>query len=377
MLLMVLPWKLEPFFTLSRQPPWYWSVCLKAFVFHATNKVCKSQASLVSITTLLSKLSLVSISTVRSPSKKFKVTAVVVPCVTCDLPLHPIPFDLKWRHLEGIPLADPDFGLPGRIDILLGVDIFVEVLHRGRQTGSPGSLSTFETEFGWVLTGKLDVYAPSFSITSHHVSVVTGDDLLRTFWEIEECSKDRSYLTPEEWSVVQHFKDNHSWTEDGCFMFLCPRNHMLNYLANPDLSLWEGSSRWSDLYMPRSSLMNLMLWWMSTLRRGMLRNSLIWSGEVITRSFLSSHAYSQEGVKHDHKDQSCAWRFSEVFYWSLPKWYIVGWIYHSPIFLWCITLFSFTLCGSSIVPLNSPNPTGIYIGLFGEGIPRILYLTII
>ena len=52
------------------------------------------------------------ISAVWSPSKKFKVTAIVVPHVTCDLPLHPISFDLKWRHLEGISLADPDFGLP-------------------------------------------------------------------------------------------------------------------------------------------------------------------------------------------------------------------------------------------------------------------------
>ena len=66
-----------------------------------------------------------SISAVRSYLKKFKVTAVVVPCVTYDLQLHPIPFDLKWRHLEGIPLAHPDFGLPGRIDI------FVEVLSHG------------------------------------------------------------------------------------------------------------------------------------------------------------------------------------------------------------------------------------------------------
>ena len=47
-----------------------------------------------------------SISAVWSPLKKFKVTALVVPCVTCDLPLLPIPFDLKWRHLDGIPLAD-------------------------------------------------------------------------------------------------------------------------------------------------------------------------------------------------------------------------------------------------------------------------------
>ena len=78
----------------------------------------------------------------------------------------------------GNPLSRPRLGLPGRIDILLGVDIFVEVLRQGRQTGSPGSLSTFKTEFGWVLAANLDVYAPSCSITSHHVSVVTGDDLL-------------------------------------------------------------------------------------------------------------------------------------------------------------------------------------------------------
>ena len=134
------------------------------------------------------------ISAIRSPSKKFNVTAVV----TCDLPLHHMSFDLKWRHLQGIPLVDPDFGLPKRIDILLGVDIFVEVLCQGRQTGAPGSLSAFETEFGWVLAGKLDVYASSHSIASHHVSVATGDDLLQKFWEIEDCPKDQSYLTLEE-----------------------------------------------------------------------------------------------------------------------------------------------------------------------------------
>ena len=82
-----------------------------------------------------------SISALWSPSKKFKVTAVVVPCVTCDLPFHPIPFDLKWRHLEGIPLANLDFSLPRRIDILLEVDIFIEVLHQGWWTGTPGSPS--------------------------------------------------------------------------------------------------------------------------------------------------------------------------------------------------------------------------------------------
>ena len=59
------------------------------------------------------------ISPVMTPTRKFKVTAVVVPKVMCDLQLHPVTFDLSWKHLMNIPLADPDFGRPARIDLLL------------------------------------------------------------------------------------------------------------------------------------------------------------------------------------------------------------------------------------------------------------------
>lgn len=117
------------------------------------------------------------------------VAAVVVPRVTCDLPLHPIPFNSTWEHLNDLPLADPEFGRSGRIDILLGVDVFVEALQPGRKIGSPGSPVAFETKFGWVLAGQLDSCDPAHCIVSHHVSSITGDDLLRRFWEIEENPK--------------------------------------------------------------------------------------------------------------------------------------------------------------------------------------------
>ena len=59
------------------------------------------------------------VSPTRNLSKKFTVTAVVVPRVTCDLPQHPISFDPSWKHLHQLPMADPHFGVPSRIDILL------------------------------------------------------------------------------------------------------------------------------------------------------------------------------------------------------------------------------------------------------------------
>ena len=73
------------------------------------------------------------VSAVQLPSKKFQVTAVVIPRVTCDLPLRTVHFNAEWKHLFGLRLADPDFGRPGRIDILLGVDVFVQALLHGRR----------------------------------------------------------------------------------------------------------------------------------------------------------------------------------------------------------------------------------------------------
>lgn len=59
-----------------------------------------------------------SVAAVKSPSVKIDVAALVVPQVTSDLLHQPIEYSLAWNHLSGIDLADPQFGQPGRIDIL-------------------------------------------------------------------------------------------------------------------------------------------------------------------------------------------------------------------------------------------------------------------
>ena len=69
-----------------------------------------------------------SIVTSHPPGEDIEITAIVVPRVTCDLPLKTVTFDLSWKHLSDIQLADPDFGLPGRVDLLLGVEVFAAVM---------------------------------------------------------------------------------------------------------------------------------------------------------------------------------------------------------------------------------------------------------
>ena len=147
----------------------------------------------------------------------------MVPRVKCDLPVHPITFSSSWTHLYDIPLADPDFGCPGRVDILLGVDVFTAALLHGRRVGPSGTPVAFETVFGWVLAGSTDQSTSEPVALSHHTFVTADDDLLRRFWEIEENTKHKTNLSPEERSVVQHFEMSHRRAPDGRFIVPLPK----------------------------------------------------------------------------------------------------------------------------------------------------------
>ena len=118
---------------------------------------------------------------------------------------------------------------PGRIDLLLGVDVFVDVLLHGRRTGPPGTPVALETEFGWVLSGstecstptdQVNVHATTFHTATTHMS---GDDILRRFWEIEESPLSIPALSMEERAIVQHFEANHRRTSEGRFVVPLPK----------------------------------------------------------------------------------------------------------------------------------------------------------
>ena len=115
---------------------------------------------------------------------------VIVSHVTCNLPLHSVPYHPWWEHLSGITLADPSFDTPGRIDVLLGVE-------QGRRTGVPGTPIAFETHFGWVLADETLSHIPHH-VAVHHAVVLTGDDLLQKFWETEEKQTSDRVLSREE-----------------------------------------------------------------------------------------------------------------------------------------------------------------------------------
>ena len=143
--------------------------------------------------------------------------------------MKPVAFEMSWMHISDLPLADPGFGQPGRIDVLLRADIFVEVLRHGRRKGPTGSPTAFGTDLGWVLCGNTGSTTSTSAqtnvhITTFHTSILSSDDILRSFWEIEESPSDQASLSVEERAVVRHFESNHTRSKEGRFIVPLPKD---------------------------------------------------------------------------------------------------------------------------------------------------------
>ena len=122
------------------------------------------------------------------------ITAVVVPKVTCDIPRYHIPFDSSWDHLSDLELADPEFGTPGQIDMLLGDNMFIEVLFHGWRVGPPNSTVAVETKLGWIISGATDTQ--NTEVVSRH-TIATSDDILRDFGKLKNLPIKRTQFASQ------------------------------------------------------------------------------------------------------------------------------------------------------------------------------------
>ena len=122
------------------------------------------------------------ISSVSNINTSTEISALLVPRVIRDLPVTPVPIHDNWSHLSGIRLADPQFNIPSRIDLLLGVEVFAKILLQGRREGPVA----IQTKFGWVLCGKTGSLTCTSAITVCHTLINMNDDALHKFWELKE-----------------------------------------------------------------------------------------------------------------------------------------------------------------------------------------------
>jgi len=106
-----------------------------------------------------------------------------------------------------VRLADSSFYVPGDVDLLLGTEIFWEILCVGQIKATSSHPVLQKTLFGWILGGTTAVQSLPYKEDRVSSNLITNQELDRSltkFWENERC-EERPNFTHEERFCKQHF----------------------------------------------------------------------------------------------------------------------------------------------------------------------------
>lgn len=108
----------------------------------------------------------------------------IVPRITGNLPLTRVNCTNIALPTD-IQLADPNFSIPDRVDMLLGAEVFFEMLKTGRMMIPNTTAVLQDTQFGWVLSGPIRP-SPSTASDMQYSFFVSAEENLH---EIVNCTK--------------------------------------------------------------------------------------------------------------------------------------------------------------------------------------------
>lgn len=121
----------------------------------------------------------------------FKSNVVILQKITSWIPSECLRLRNHYAHMK---LADPNFDRPGKIDVLLGADVYRELILDSIQKDV---LLAQNTYLGWILSGKINA-ADRPIISQKTFFTATLEKQMEKFWEIEEKQTSSIKLSTEE-----------------------------------------------------------------------------------------------------------------------------------------------------------------------------------
>nr|XP_026492511.1 uncharacterized protein LOC113398129 [Vanessa tameamea]XP_026492512.1 uncharacterized protein LOC113398130 [Vanessa tameamea] len=158
----------------------------------------------------------------RYHSFTMPVEAFVLSTLTSFLPNNTTSIT-DWPEIENLSLADPQFGEPNRVDIILGVDILSEIILKGlKKHPSKGGLIAQNTQLGWILSGRIHKTNESNRIINLHLQL-EEDQLLTKFWEIERGPENIvKKMTRDETICEEFFEKTTKRDDEGRYIVRLP-----------------------------------------------------------------------------------------------------------------------------------------------------------
>lgn len=192
--------------------------------------------------------------------KEFSISFVVLDKLTFNIPRINVNPEILNIPKE-LSLADPTFFQSNSIDLLLGMDVYSEILCTGFRKLGKGLPVLINTYFGWTISGTLPVEKRTSPRTFHStintvenvdpeeislepenvdithvfhsqlsVEDEAAEEVLQKFWTIEEVHSEKTVRTADEERAVQLFEDSTIRLKDGTFQVDLPLKSPNEYL---------------------------------------------------------------------------------------------------------------------------------------------------
>ncbi|XP_053617910.1 uncharacterized protein LOC128679591 [Plodia interpunctella] len=155
-----------------------------------------------------------------------KLSCLVLNELTSEIPKTRI--DIKSLKLpSSIILADPTFYQPSKVDVLIGADLFWDIIGAEQRNLGPNLPKLHDSKFGWLISGPMYTKINNnYSIQCNHASVVQNADddihnMLLMFWSLEEIPQ-KPKLSDKDKYCEKHFLLNTTRLENGRFRVKLP-----------------------------------------------------------------------------------------------------------------------------------------------------------
>lgn len=153
---------------------------------------------------------------------KLSFSAVVLKDLTEILPSNQVKID-HWPHIFDLDLADPKFNKPGNIDIILGIDVYTEIICNDLRRGPNGTPIAQQTRLGYIISGVCQRNSASSTInrtiTACHLTSL--NDTMQQFFAIEEVN-DKDPASKEDKFANNFFGKTYKRDESGRFVLKLP-----------------------------------------------------------------------------------------------------------------------------------------------------------
>lgn len=194
---------------------------------------------------MLTKIDSQTESIIKSCYNNFTATLsfLVLKNITYNIPVQS--FEASAINIpSNLKLADPEFNMSAKIDVLIGADLFFNLLCVGQIRLGMGKPLLQKSVFGWIISGRLVHDKSSTAAQSFHLLASQDvQEQLEKFWHIEEVAT-ASHYSKEESDCEQHFVDRVTRDCSGRFCVTLPLKDNSSKLGN---SLENAKSRFYSL----------------------------------------------------------------------------------------------------------------------------------